>query len=98
MAPPKIIITKNEDPWDVYLPKPVMLNEKIQGHIIEQKRPPLIKANNATVPVENSPISIAVNPIILNILSVAIALSLAIKNPIIWIATITENIIISFQL
>ena len=50
-----------------------MLNEKIQGHIIEQKRPPLIKANNATVPVENSPISIAANPIILNILSVAIA-------------------------
>ena len=44
IAPPNIIIIKNEDPWDVYSFRPAMLNEKIHGHIIEQNNPPLKKA------------------------------------------------------
>ena len=32
IAPPNIIIIKNEDPWDVYSFRPAMLNEKITVH------------------------------------------------------------------
>ena len=54
IAPPKIIITRKEEPCEVYFPKPVILSEKIQGHIIEQNKPPLMKENSAISPVENN--------------------------------------------
>jgi hypothetical protein len=53
---------KNADPWLVYLPKPVIANEKIDGHMIEQHKPPLMKANVATLPVVNKPINIKAMP------------------------------------
>ena len=40
IAPPKIIIIKNADPWAVYFPSPEMLRVNIHGHIMEQKSPP----------------------------------------------------------
>ena len=47
IAPPKTIITKNEEPCEVYFPSPCILNAKMDGHIIEQNSPPLKKANKA---------------------------------------------------
>ena len=61
----------------MYFPKPVILSEKIHGHIIEQKRPPLKNANNAKFPEPKSPISMAKTPKALNIFNVATGLSLA---------------------
>ena len=81
IAPPNIIITKKEEPCDVYLPKPLILNANIEGHIIEQKSPPVNKANKATDPEENNPIKIPIIPKRLNIFIVLIGLSFAIKNP-----------------
>src|ERR1700761_7504491 len=60
--PPKIIIIKNAEPWLVYLPKPVIESEKIDGHIIEQHRPPLMKLKVATEPVVHKPTSIKITP------------------------------------
>ena len=97
MAPPKIIIIKKAEPWEVYFPKPAILNEKIHGHIIEQKRPPLKNANNAKFPEPKSPISMAKTPKALNIFNVATGLSLAKKKPMIWTATQEEKINISFK-
>ena len=77
MAPPKIIITKNDEPWDVYFPKPVILKENIHGHMIEQNKPPVRKANNAISPDPNIPINIAITPKELKIVMIFIALSLA---------------------
>ena len=59
MAAPNIIMIKNADPWLVYLPRPPTPNEKIQGHIIEQHKPPEIIANTETMPLVNTPISMA---------------------------------------
>lgn len=55
MAPPKIIITNNDDAWLVYFPRPFIANVKIQGHMTEQNKPPLKKQNSATVPEVNKP-------------------------------------------
>ncbi len=44
IPPPKIIITKNAEPCEVYFPSPFILKENIEGHIIEQNKPPLKKA------------------------------------------------------
>ena len=91
IAPPNIIITKKEEPWDVYFPKPWILKAKIEGHIIEQKRPPLKKANKAILPVVNNPTSIATIPKSPKILSVKAGLSLPAKNPTIWMPTQSVN-------
>ena len=64
-----------------------MLKEKIQGHIIEQNKPPLKNAKIAIVPLVNKPISIAITPNKPNVFSVSAGLSFPIKNPTIWIAT-----------
>ena len=77
IAPPKIIIIKNDEPCEVYFPIPLILNEKIQGHIIEQNKPPVKNANNAILPEANTPINIAITPNRLNIFIVVIALSFA---------------------
>src|SRR5574343_884116 len=58
MAPPKIIMINRDEPLLVCSPKPPIDNEKIHGHITEQNNPPLIKDNNATLPVLNNPTSI----------------------------------------
>ena len=91
MAPPKIIIIKNEDPWEVYFFKSYILIAKMQGHIIEQKRPPLKNENNAIFPEEKRPIVIARKPSKLNIFNVNVGLSFAKKKAIIWIAINIEN-------
>ena len=91
IAPPKIIIIKNAEPWEVYLPKPAILNVKIHGHIIEQNNPPDKNANNAKFPVVNKPISIPNIPRTLNIFSVLTGLSLAKKKPAICTATQISN-------
>ena len=77
MAPPKIIITKKEEPCEVYFPRPVMLSEKIQGHIIEQNNPPVRKANKAICPDPNIPTNIAITPKKLKIPIILRALSFA---------------------
>ena len=87
IAPPKIIIIKNDEPCDVYFPRPFILKSKMQGHIIEQNKPPLIKAYNATYPLLNNPINIDKIPKQPKILRVMEALSFAKKKPAIWIAT-----------
>ena len=87
IAPPRIIIIKKEDPCEVYLPNPLILKSKIQGHIIEQNNPPLINENNATYPLENNPVNIAIIPNNPNILRVDVGLSFAKKNPAICIVT-----------
>lgn len=55
--PPNIIIINNDDPWLVYLPKPAMAKAKMDGHMIEQHKPPLIMANIPMLPVVNKPIT-----------------------------------------
>ena len=62
---------------EVYFPRPVILNENIQGHIIEQKRPPVKNANKAISPEPNIPINMAITPSKLNIAMIFKALSLA---------------------
>ena len=51
IAPPRIIITRNEEPCEVYFPRFFILSEKILGHIIEQNKTKLKKENIATFPV-----------------------------------------------
>ena len=77
IAPPNIIITKKEDPCEVYFPSPVILSEKMQGHIIEQNSPPVKNAKSAIFPEPNIPINIAIIPRELNIVIIFKALSLA---------------------
>ena len=72
---------KNAEPCEVYFPKPLMLNTKMHGHMMEQNSPPLRKANNATSPVVNRPNSIANPPNNPNTFSVKEGLSFPIKNP-----------------
>ena len=91
IAPPKIIIIKNAEPWEVYFPSPEILNVKIHGHMIEQNKPPESKAYKANWPDVKTPIIIPIIPSVLNIFSVAIGLSFARKNPPICIATQTPN-------
>ena len=91
IAPPNIIITKKEEPCDVYFPKPLILNANIDGHIIEQNSPPLKNANNAIWPLENNPISTEITPSRPNILSVKAGFSLPRKKPPICIATHRAN-------
>ena len=55
IAPPKIIIIKKADPCEVYFPNPEMLKVKIQGHIIEQNKPPESNAYNANCPDAKMP-------------------------------------------
>lgn len=62
IAPPNIIIIKNAEPWDVYLPNPAILKVKIHGHMIEQNSPPDKNAKRATLPEANKPMSIAITP------------------------------------
>ncbi len=62
MEPPNIIIIKNAEPWLVYFPKPATAKAKIDGHIMEQHKPPLIKANKPIRPVVNNPTTIANTP------------------------------------
>lgn len=95
IAPPKIIIIRNVDPWEVYLPRPVMLSVNMQGHIIEQNNPPDNNAYRANSPEANTPIPIPRIPNKLNIFKVLVGLSLARKNPQIWIAIQKAKRIIS---
>ena len=76
IAPPNIIITKKEDPWEVYFPRPVILSEKMQGHIIEQNNPPVKNAKSAIFPEPKIPINMAIIPRELNIVMIFTALSL----------------------
>ena len=62
IEPPRIIMIKNAEPWLVYFPNPVIDNEKIEGHIIEQHNPPLMNAKVATVPVVHKPVSMNNTP------------------------------------
>ena len=87
IAPPRIIITKNAEPWEVNLPSPLILNAKIEGHIIEQNKPPLKKAKIAIVPLVNKPTNIAITPNKPKVFNVRAGLSFPIKNPAICIAT-----------
>ena len=81
IAPPKIIIIKNAEPWAVYFPRPVRLKVNMHGHIIEQNKPPESKAYNAKLPEVKTPIIIPIIPRELNIFKVLIGLSLAKRNP-----------------
>src|SRR4051812_38611849 len=72
IEPPNIIIIKNAEPWLVYLPKPVIANEKMDGHIIEQHKPPLINEKVATLPVVHKPASINATPSKLNTVKVRV--------------------------
>ena len=49
-APPKIAITKSDEPWLVCFPSPAIANAKMDGHIIELYNPKLIKDHK-----DNSP-------------------------------------------
>jgi hypothetical protein len=51
---------KNEDPSLVYFPSPATAKENIHGHMIEQNKPPLMKAYVAVRPVVSIPIIIAI--------------------------------------
>jgi hypothetical protein len=82
IEPPNIIIIKNADPWLVYLPKPVTDNEKIDGHMIEQHKPPLINANMAIIPVVIKPMIINIAPNTPNMASVRTGFWLPIRKPI----------------
>ena len=62
-------------------PKPFKLKANIEGHIMEQNKPPLRNANIATSPVVTNPIIIAVTPKIPNIFRVGAGRSLPIKKP-----------------
>jgi len=62
IAPPRIIMMRNADPWLVYLPSPAIAREKIHGHITEQKSPPLMKANIAVSPSVNVRVGIGICP------------------------------------
>ena len=53
----------------------------MDGHIIEQNKPPLRKAKIATVPLVNNPTSIAITPNNPNVFNVSAGLSFPIKNP-----------------
>src|ERR1700759_3229172 len=66
IEPPRIIIIKNAEPWLVYFPKPVIDKANIEGHMMEQQRPPLMNENVATLPVVNKPISMKITPNIPN--------------------------------
>src|SRR6266702_83181 len=57
--PPNIIMIRKVDPWAVYLPRPVIDRVKIEGHMIEQQRPPLMKANVEKWPTVSKPTTIA---------------------------------------
>ena len=59
IAPPKIIMIKNAEPWLVYFPNPPTPKENIQGHITEQQRPPAINEYTEINPLVNTPINIA---------------------------------------
>ena len=74
-APPKIIMINNDEPWLVYFPKPLMAKAKIQGHITEQNKPPLIKEYSAKLPVLTKPIIIMAQAVKLNIIKVRAGLS-----------------------
>ena len=74
-APPNIIITSKEEPWFVYFPKPVIAKAKMQGHITEQNKPPLIKEYNAKLPVLTKPMIIITQAVRLNIINVRAGLS-----------------------
>ena len=97
IAPPNIIMIKNAEPWDVYFPKPEILNVKIQGHMIEQNKPPESNAYKANWPDAKIPMSTPITPNVLNIFNVVIGLSFARKNPPICMATQTPNNKISVE-
>ena len=63
----------------------------MEGHIIEQNKPPLKKAKIATVPLVYNPTNIAITPKRPNVFNVNAGLSFPIKNPAIWIATQIAN-------
>jgi hypothetical protein len=69
---------KKAEPCVVYLPRPATDRLKIQGHIMEQNKPPLRNAYIATVPVVSVPITIAAMPNKEKINSVRAGLSLLI--------------------
>ncbi len=68
--PPKIIIIRKAEPWLVYFPNPAIANANMEGHIIEQHKPPLMKANNPTRPVVINPTTMANTPSIPNMVNV----------------------------
>src|ERR1700744_2109516 len=70
IEPPKIIIINKDEPWPVYFPKPAMAKEKIEGHMIEQHKPPLTIANKPKVPVVHKPNIMVPTPNKPNIVSV----------------------------
>ena len=63
----------------------------MDGHIIEQNRPPLKKANNAKRPELNKPIRTDAIPKKPNIFRVNAGFSFPKKNPPIWMATHSAN-------
>ena len=79
IAPPNIIMIKNADPCDVYFPSPEILNVKIQGHMIEQNRPPESNAYKANWPDAKIPMTTPITPNVLNIFNVVIGLSFEFK-------------------
>ena len=91
IAPPKIIIIRNDDPWEVYFFKPVILNEKIHGHMMEQNNPPHKNAYILTSPVLKIPYIIEIVAKQLKINSVLIGLSFPNRNPRICIIIQMEN-------
>src|ERR1700741_1444116 len=66
IPPPKIIMIKNAAPCLVYFPNPAIDKLKIDGHMIEQNKPPLNIAYTATGPVVKTPITIEATPNRLN--------------------------------
>lgn len=50
-APPKTAMISNEEPWLVYLPKPVMARVKMLDHMIELNSPMLMIAHIAVLPL-----------------------------------------------
>lgn len=69
-APPRIIIIKKPEAWLVYFPNPAVANEKMQGHMIEQNKPPLKNEYTLIWPMVIKPINIATVPRIPKIIRV----------------------------
>src|SRR6266542_5181544 len=87
IEPPSIIMIKNAEPCVVYFPRPAIDSAKIQGHIIEQNRPPLKNAYVDTIPVVNKPTTIAIIPKAANTNNMVAGFSCEIKNPAICTST-----------
>lgn len=81
MAPPRIIITNNDEPWLVYLPNPEIANVNIFDHIIELNNPIPIIVHKARLPVELRAITKKIIFIAANTYKVLFGIDFPIKNP-----------------